>query len=264
VASPPWLQLIGVSKVFLSQAGPITAISDANLSLRKGEFLCVIGSSGCGKSTLLNLIAGLVAPDRGRILLDGEPVKGPGPDRMVIFQEPALFPWLSVLDNVSFGPKMQGVSKTERTDRARELLGMVHLAAFENAWVHELSGGMRQRVALARALALEPEILLMDEPFAALDAQTRDMLHEELELLWEKTGKTILFITHNVREAVRLGERVLLMSAAGGEFIKEYPVDLPRHRHLEDVDLVKIASVIRDDLKEEVRRVSRLQGHTNG
>jgi NitT/TauT family transport system ATP-binding protein len=152
----------------------------------------------------------------------------------------------------------------ERTERARELLGMVHLAAFGNAWVHELSGGMRQRVALARALALDPEILLMDEPFAALDAQTRDMLHEELELLWQKTGKTILFITHNVREAVRLGERVLLMSAAGGAFIKEYPVDLPRNRHLEDVDLVKIASVIRDDLKEEVRRVARLKGYANG
>jgi NitT/TauT family transport system ATP-binding protein len=258
------LQLIGVSKVFLSQAGAITAISDANLAVRKGEFLCVVGSSGCGKSTLLNLIAGLVSPDRGRILLDGEPVKGPGPDRMVIFQEPALFPWLSVLDNVTFGPKMRGVSNAERTGRARELLGMVHLTAFENAWVHELSGGMRQRVALARALALEPEILLMDEPFAALDAQTRDMLHEELELLWQKTGKTILFITHNVREAVRLGERVLLMSAAGGAFIKEYPVDLPRNRHLEDVELVKIASVIRDDLKEEVRRVSRLKGYANG
>jgi NitT/TauT family transport system ATP-binding protein len=258
------LQLIGVSKVFLSQAGAITAISDANLAVRKGEFLCVVGSSGCGKSTLLNLIAGLVSPDRGRILLDGEPVKGPGPDRMVIFQEPALFPWLSVLDNVTFGPKMRGVSNAERTGRARELLGMVHRTAFENAWVHELSGGMRQRVALARALALEPEILLMDEPFAALDAQTRDMLHEELELLWQKTGKTILFITHNVREAVRLGERVLLMSAAGGAFIKEYPVDLPRNRHLEDVELVKIASVIRDDLKEEVRRVSRLKGYANG
>lgn len=247
----PELKIIGVSKVFLSHAGVISAVSDANLTIEEGEFLCVVGPSGCGKSTFLNLIAGLVFPDDGEILLDGERIMGPGPDRVLIFQEPALFPWLTVLDNVSFGPKMLGMSKGERTDRARALLNMVHLSAFERVWVHELSGGMRQRIALIRALALDPHILLMDEPFAALDAQTRDMLHEELELLWQKTGKTIIFITHNVREAVRLGTRVLLMSARHGKFVREYPVDLPRNRQLEDVELVKIASVIRDDLKKE-------------
>jgi NitT/TauT family transport system ATP-binding protein len=257
----PELTLTGVSKVFLSQAGTISALSDANLTIKNGEFLCVVGPSGCGKSTLLNLIAGLEFPDQGEILIDKETVKGPGSDRVLMFQEPALFPWLTVLDNVSFGLKMQGMSKYERAARARELLSMVHLSAFEQVWVHELSGGMRQRVALVRALALDPDILLMDEPFAALDAQTRDMLHEELELLWQKTGKTIIFITHNVREAVRLGTRVLLMSARSGRFVREYPIDLPRNRHLEDVDLVKIASVIRDDLKSEVNQASRQEGY---
>ena len=257
------LKIIGVSKVFFSQAGMISALSDANLTIKNGEFLCVVGPSGCGKSTFLNLIAGLVFPDYGEIRLDGETVTGPGPDRVLIFQEPALFPWLTVLDNVSFGPKMRGMAKAERTARARELLSMVNLSSFERVWVHELSGGMRQRVALIRALALDPDILLMDEPFAALDAQTRDMLHEELELLWQKTGKTIIFITHNVREAVRLGTRVVLMSAQDGKFVREYPVNLPRNRQLEDIDLVKIASVIRDDLKKEVQKASRQEGHMN-
>jgi NitT/TauT family transport system ATP-binding protein len=180
-----------------------------------------------------------------------------------MFQEPALFPWLTVIDNVSFGLKMQGVPKSECTRQARELLNMVSLSSFERVCIHELSGGMRQRVALARALALNPDILLMDEPFAALDAQTRDMLHEELELLWQKTGKTIIFITHNVREAVRLGTRVLLMSAKSGRFVREYPVNLPRNRHLEDVDLVNIASVIRDDLKNEVTLAAGQEGCTH-
>ena len=256
----PELKLQGVSKVFFSQAGRIPALSDANLTITDGEFVCVVGPSGCGKSTLLNLIAGLEFPDRGEIFLDGRIITGPGPGRVLMFQEPALFPWLTVLENVSFGLKMQGLSKAERIARARELLSMVHLSDFERVWVHQLSGGMRQRVALVRALALDPDILLMDEPFAALDAQTRDMLHEELELLWQKTGKTIIFITHNVREAVRLGTRVLLMSAKSGRFVREYPIALPRNRHLEDVELVKIASVIRDDLKGEVSLATKYTG----
>lgn len=259
----PELKLLDVSKVFFSQAGTIPALSNANLTIKNGEFLCVVGPSGCGKSTLLNLIAGLEFPDSGRILLDEKAIAGPGSDRVLMFQESALFPWLTVLDNVAFGLKMQGLPKQKCDSRARELLDMVHLSAFERSCIHELSGGMRQRVALVRALALDPDILLMDEPFAALDAQTRDMLHEELELLWQKTGKTIIFITHNVREAVRLGTRVLLMSAGSGRFVREYPVDLPRNRHLEDIDLVKIASVIRDDLKNEVQMTSGRRGNTN-
>jgi NitT/TauT family transport system ATP-binding protein len=259
----PELQIKMVSKVFFSQSGAIFALSDADFTIKQGEFICVVGPSGCGKSTLLNLIAGIVFPDQGELLLNEAAIKGPGSDRVLIFQEPALFPWLTVIDNVSFGLKMQGMKKKERTSRSRELLDMVHLAPFENAWTHELSGGMRQRVALARALALDPDILLMDEPFASLDAQTRDMLHEELELLWQKTGKTIIFVTHNVREAVRLGQRVLLMSLNGGRFIKEYSIDLQRNRHLEDVELVKIASVIRDDLKAEVQRAPRRKGYSD-
>ena len=209
---------------------------------------------------MLNLIAGLEKPDRGSITVDGAPVLKPGPDRVVMFQEAALFPWLNVIQNVSFGLKMAGVPKAERQERAMALLKMVKLVPFARSWVHELSGGMKQRVALAGSLALDPGILLMDEPFAALDAQTRDQLHEEIEQIWEETGKTVVFVTHNVREAVRLGTRVILMTARQGRIKREYPVNLPRHRHLEDVDLVKIASVIRDDLRQEVIEAHQGEG----
>lgn len=246
--------LEGVSKIFHPRTEPVPVLSDLSFSVRKGEFLCIVGASGCGKSTLLNIIAGLEKPGRGRVLVNGVPVAGPGADRVLMFQEPALFPWLNVIQNVAFGLKMAGIGRTERYDRARKLLETVKLSSSAHLWIHELSGGMRQRVALAGALALDPDILLMDEPFASLDAQTRDQLHEELETIWERTGKTIIFVTHNVREAVRLGTRVLLLTARGGNICREYPVNLTRHRHLEDVDLVKIASVIRDDLKEEVGR----------
>jgi NitT/TauT family transport system ATP-binding protein len=247
----PRVELKNVSKIFLSQSGPIQALSDFSLNIVEGEFLCIVGPSGCGKSTLLNLIAGLEKPDRGSVLIDGKPVARPGPDRVVMFQEAALFPWLNVIQNVSFGLKMAGMPKVERYERAKSLLQVVNLLPFANNFIHELSGGMKQRVALAGALALDPGILLMDEPFAALDAQTRDQLHEELEMIWEQTGKTVIFVTHNVREAVRLGTRVLLITAKQGRIKREYPVNLPRHRHLEDVDLVKIASVIRDDLRQD-------------
>lgn len=246
------VELETVSKVFLGQSGPVQALTDFSLSIKEGEFICIVGPSGCGKSTLLNLIAGLEKPDRGRVLVDGQEVAAPGPDRVVMFQEAALFPWLNISQNVGFGPKMAGVPRSQRTQRVTELLEMVGLGAFASSWVHELSGGMRQRAALAMSLALDPGILLMDEPFAALDAQTRDQLHEEMEMVWETTGKTIVFVTHNVREAVRLGSRVILLTARQGRICREYPVDLPRHRHLEDVGLVKIASVIRDDLRQEV------------
>lgn len=248
----PQIHFDNVSKLFLSQSGPVQALSEVTLQITDGEFLCVLGASGCGKSTMLNLIAGLEKPDSGRILVDDVEISSPGPDRVVMFQEAALFPWLNVLQNVAFGLKMAGFSKCERHDKAMELLKLVKLERFAGAWTHELSGGMKQRVALAAALALNPGILLMDEPFAALDAQTRDQLHVEIESIWEQSGKTIIFVTHNVREAVRLGTRVLLMSPKGGRVSREYPIDLPRHRHLEDVDLVRIASVLRDDLSSEV------------
>ncbi len=246
--------LDNVSKVFLAETGPLQVLNNVTLSIAEGDFLCILGASGCGKSTLLNLVAGLEMPDHGTVLVNGKKVRGPGPDRVVMFQEAALFPWLNAVQNVAFGLKMAGVSEKERLERAMELLKLVKLTGFARSWIHELSGGMRQRVALAAALALNPEILLMDEPFAALDALTRDQLHVEIESIWEETGKTIIFVTHNVREAVRLGTRVLLMSPRQGCISREYPINLPRHRHLEDVDLVRIASIVRDDLQAEVER----------
>jgi NitT/TauT family transport system ATP-binding protein len=243
--------LNAVSRHFATNSGVVPAITDLNLTIANGEFLCVVGPSGCGKSTLLNLIAGFERPDTGQVLVDGGEVGPPGPERFVLFQEPGLFPWLNVRQNVGFGLKIAGLSPAAQRQRVDELLQMVQLSRFADAWIHELSGGMKQRVALARALALDPAILLMDEPFAALDAQTRDLLHEEMERIWQQTGKTIVFVTHNVREAVRLGTRVILMSPRGGTISREYPVDLPRNRFLEDVAVVQIASVIRDDLRRE-------------
>jgi len=246
------VELKNVSRHFATDNGIVPAISGVDLTIARGEFLCLVGPSGCGKSTLLNLIAGFERPDVGQVLVDGVAVEQPGPERFVIFQEPALFPWLNVRRNIAFGLKVAGLPQPEQDRRVNELLQLVHLTRFSDAWIHELSGGMKQRVALARALALDPAILLMDEPFAALDAQTRDLLHEEMELIWQRTGKTIVFVTHNVREAVRLGTRVILMSRHGGSIRREYPIDLPRNRFLEDPEVARLASIIRDDLRSEV------------
>ncbi|MEI6704790.1 MAG: ABC transporter ATP-binding protein [Deltaproteobacteria bacterium] len=255
------VELKNVSRVYLGQSGPVYGLSGFDLSIREGEFVCIVGSSGCGKTTLLNIVAGFEPPDLGEVLIDGEKITGPGMNRFVMFQEHALFPWLNVSQNIMFGLKMAGIHKSERRERAASLLKTVDLADFSTAWIHELSGGMKQRVALARALIMDPEILLMDEPFAALDSQTRDMLHEEVEQLWQRTRKTIIFVTHNVREAVRLGTRVILMTAKGGKILREYPIELPRNRFLEDVEVVKIASQIRDDLRHEVLRAAREEGY---
>lgn len=253
------VELKNVSKVFLGQSGPVYGLSGFNLSIQEGEFVCIVGPSGCGKSTLLNIVAGFESPDLGEVLVNNEKICGPATNRFVMFQEHGLFPWLNVADNITFGLKMAGVPKSERDDRAALLLKTVNLTRFAASWIHELSGGMKQRVALARALAMDPEILLMDEPFGALDAQTRDMLHEEVEIVWQQTRKTIIFVTHNVREAVRLGTRVILMTATGGSILKEYPVDLPRNRFLEDVEVVKIASQIRDDLRRDVLKTGNTE-----
>ena len=255
------VELKNVSRVYLGQSGPVYGLSGFDLSIREGEFVCIVGSSGCGKTTLLNIVAGFEPPDLGEVLINGEKITGPGMNRFVMFQEHALFPWLNVSQNIMFGLKMAGIHKSERRERAASLLKTVDLADFSTAWIHELSGGMKQRVALARALIMDPEILLMDEPFAALDSQTRDMLHEEVEQLWQRTRKTIIFVTHNVREAVRLGTRVILMTAKGGKILREYPIELPRNRFLEDVEVVKIASQIRDDLRHEVLRAAREEGY---
>jgi NitT/TauT family transport system ATP-binding protein len=230
------------------------ALDHINLEVRAGEFLCIVGPSGCGKSTLLHLIAGLHRQTSGQILVDGKNIKGPGTDRILIFQELGLFPWLTVSDNVQFGMKMKGVSKAEREEKTRYYLRLVHLLQFKDSYTHQLSGGMRQRVALARALATEPDVLLMDEPFAALDAQTRDLLHDELERIWSETGRTIIFVTHNVREAVRLGDRVALLTFRPGRVKREFTVELPRPRILEDTLVARSAAEILGELREEINR----------
>jgi len=234
--------------------GQLLALDNIELSVGAGEFVCIVGPSGCGKSTLLHIIAGLTHPAAGEVFLDGKPVQGAGTDRILIFQDLGLFPWLTVAQNVEFGMRMAGMSKNERREKARNYLRLVHLANFEDNYVHQLSGGMKQRVALARALATEPDVLLMDEPFAALDAQTRDLLHDELERIWAETGSTIVFVTHNVREAVRLGDRVVLLTFRPGRVKTEFHVNLPRPRHLEDVDVAQMARDIHDELRDEINK----------
>jgi NitT/TauT family transport system ATP-binding protein len=249
------ISLCGVFRSYANSRGSFTpALQNIDLEIEQGEFVCIVGPSGCGKSTLLHLIAGLDRPTSGEITVDGAPVNGPGTDRILLFQELGLFPWLTVRQNVEFGLKMDGVSKTERRDRARVFLRMVHLSHFEDHYIHQLSGGMKQRVALARSLALRPKILLMDEPFAALDAQTRDMLHDELERIWKETAPTIVFVTHNVREAVRLGDRVLLMSFRPGRIKTQFQINLHRPRHVEDSDVAYLSKEILGQLREEIDR----------
>lgn len=249
------IELSGVFRSYKNSQGSFTpALQNIDLEIEQGEFVCIVGPSGCGKSTLLHLIAGLDKPTTGQIMVDGSPVKGPGTDRILLFQELGLFPWLNVRQNVEFGMKMAGVSKAERKERARIFLRMVHLSHFEDHYIHQLSGGMRQRVALARSLALRPKILLMDEPFAALDAQTRDMLHDELERIWKETAPTIVFVTHNVREAVRLGDRVLLMSFRPGRIKAQFEITLERPRHVEDSDVAQLSKDILSQLREEIDR----------
>jgi len=251
----PKVWLNDVSLSYKTETGArLLALDKIDLKVRAGEFVCIVGPSGCGKSTLLHLIAALQKPTSGSIVVDDEYVSSPGTDRILIFQEHGLFPWLTVGENVEFGMKMKGLSKQERKEKTSYYLRLVHLSQFNDSRPHQLSGGMRQRVALARALATEPDVLLMDEPFAALDAQTRDLLHDELERIWAETGRTIIFVTHNVREAVRLGDRVLLMSFRPGRIKEEFAVDLPRPRHLEEVDVARTARKILDSLRDEINK----------
>jgi NitT/TauT family transport system ATP-binding protein len=251
----PKVSLDGISLTYKTNAkGRLVALDNISLQVKPGEFVCVVGPSGCGKSTLLHLIAGLHQQSSGQVFVDGKPVSGPGTDRILIFQELGLFPWLKVGENVEFGMKMKNISKAEREEKVQYYLRLVHLSKFRDSYTHQLSGGMRQRVALARALATEPDVLLMDEPFAALDAQTRDLLHDELERIWAETGRTIIFVTHNVREAVRLGDRVVLMTFRPGRVKQEFPIALPRPRHIEETDVARTAREILDCLREEINK----------
>src|SRR5947209_12416755 len=248
---PSKLAIEHVSKSFQSSSGHVQALDDVTLSVDEGEFVCLVGASGCGKSTLLNIIAGLEKPDSGVVLADGKPISGPGRERLVMFQESALFPWLNVMGNVLFGLKLKpNLTDKDRTDVARYYLELVGLSRFERANIHELSGGMKQRVALARALAPNPRVLLMDEPFAALDALTREQLYGDIQRIWQARNKTIVFVTHNVREAACLGDRVVLMSPHPGRVQEEFAVDLPRPRDINSVDLASIATKIMRSLKQ--------------
>ncbi len=249
-AEPSKLTLEAVGKTFAARTGTIVALDDINLSVGEGEFVCLVGQSGCGKSTILNLIAGLDTPSTGKVSMNGKPVKGPGRDRTVMFQEAALFPWLDVLGNIMFGLRLkEGLDDEERRQIAKFYLDLVGLTKFTNAHIHELSGGMRQRVALARCLAPNPNILLMDEPFSALDAMTREQLYGDLQRIFTQHRKTIVFVTHNIREAACLGDKVVLLSPHPGRIREVFEVNLPRPRDINDPKLAEITTRIRDALK---------------
>lgn len=248
---PSKLNVDGVSKTFKTRTGLVQALEKVSLQVAEGEFVCLVGASGCGKSTLLNIIAGLEKPDSGTVTADGLRVLEPGRERLVMFQEAALFPWLDVLGNVIFGLKMKpNLTRNDRKEVARYYLELVGLSKFESSNIHELSGGMKQRVALARALAPNPRMLLMDEPFAALDALTREQLYGDLQQIWESRRKTIIFVTHNVREAACLGDRVLLFSPHPGRIREEFLIRLPRPRDINSTDLAEYASRITRALKD--------------
>lgn len=239
------LTMRNVTKRFHGRAGLVTAVEDITLQVKEGEFLVLVGPSGCGKSTLLSLLAGLEQVDEGTIKLDGADVVEPGRDRLVMFQQDALFPWLDALENVLFGLRLKpGLSDAERTEAARYYLELVGLADKEKAHPHELSGGMRQRVALARSLAPNPRVLLMDEPFSALDALTRDQLYGDIQKIFAQRRKTIVLVTHNIREAVCLGDRVVLLSPNPGRVRQVFKIDLPRPRRINDPALASLAADI--------------------
>lgn len=250
------LEARNIGKEFVAVQGSemklITAVRDINLSIDDGQFVCFVGPSGCGKTTLLNILAGLDKPTEGEVILDGHPVSETGPDRVMVFQENALFPWLKVADNVEFGLKMAGIEKSKRHERAMHYLEMMQLTKFANAYTYQLSGGMKQRVAIARALAIDPEVLLMDEPFAALDSQTRDLLLVELQLIWARTKKTIVFITHNLLESVVLGDKVAVFTKRPGTVKKEITVDYRRPRLPEDENLQPYYRQVIDAMKGEI------------
>lgn len=246
----PKLVLEHISKWFQTSSLKVHALDDVSLRIAEGEFVCLVGPSGCGKSTLLNMIAGLEHPDTGVIQADGRPIDGPGPHRLMMFQDAALFPWLTVLGNVLFGLKLvNGLTAAERKEKAEYFLELVGLKRFMHVNVHELSGGMRQRVALARSLAPNPSVLLMDEPFGALDALTREQLYGDIQRIWSQHRKTIVFVTHNVREAVCLGDRVILFSPHPGRIREEFSIPLPRPRDINSVDLARYATEITRVLK---------------
>ena len=239
------LRVRDVRKAYGPMGNRVLALEGITLEARRGEFLCLVGASGCGKSTLLNLISGLDRPDAGEIVLDGR--------ASLLFQEAALFPWLTAAGNIDLPLRLAKVAKHNRQHEVERLLDLVHLSDFAGKLPHELSGGMRQRVAVARALAQHADVLLMDEPFGSLDAMTRDLLHDELERIWRETGVTIVFVTHDVREAVRLGDRIVVLTSRPGSVADEFAVHLPRPRNIASPEVSDLAAVVTARLREEVR-----------
>lgn len=244
-----WVKNVG--KIFKLGNREINTLDDINLEIKAGEFVCILGPSGCGKSTLLNIIAGLEKPTCGEIYLEGNKVNAPGPDRVLMFQESALFPWLTVIQNVEFGLEMIGIPRAQRRLIAQDYLKMVNLMDYEKNRIHELSGGMKQRVSLARALAVNSEILLMDEPFAALDPEIKNNLHNELLDIWQKTGKTIVFVTHSIEEAVTLADRVVVMSTGPGKIKKDIPIPCERPRNLEHPLMKGLVRAVKNQLRQQ-------------
>ena len=247
VAAPPdvALSVRDVGKSYGPTGTHVLALEGISLEARRGEFVCLVGASGCGKTTLLNLISGLDTPTSGEIAINGR--------ASLLFQEAALFPWLTAAGNVELPLRLSKVPSFDRKREAYELLDLVHLTGFADKRPHELSGGMRQRVAVARALAQHADILLMDEPFGSLDAMTRDLLHDELERIWQDTGITIVFVTHDVREAVRLGDRILVLTSRPGSVASDLRVDLPRPRNIASPEVAELAATVTDRLRAEVR-----------
>ncbi|MEA2952580.1 MAG: sulfonate transport system ATP-binding protein [Alphaproteobacteria bacterium] len=250
VATAAKLSVEHVSKWYKTPRTTVHALDDVTLQVEEGEFVCLVGPSGCGKSTLLDIIAGLTMPDEGRVLADDQPVMGPGRHRLVMFQESALFPWLDVLGNVMFGLKRAaGLTRRQQREIAEHHLQLVGLEKFRHAYVHELSGGMKQRIALARSLAPDPRVLLMDEPLAALDALTREQLYPDIQDISQSRKKTIILVTHNVREAVCLGDRVVLLSPRPGQLREEFHIPLPRPRDINDPEVARLAQQVMAALK---------------
>lgn len=249
-----YLTLNSINKLFTNTKKE--TLKDISLSVEKGEFICIVGPSGCGKSTLLNLVAGLDRPTSGSIILDGEEVTGPGADRVVMFQEAALYPWLNVMENVMFGLEAAGHSKETQREIAEKYLKLVRLWHYKDYPIHQISGGMKQRTALARSLALESKLLLMDEPFSALDKQTIHILRAELEEIWEKNRKTILYVTHSVEEAVYFADRVIVMAENPGRIKEIFTISLKRPRNIEDTEFVALRKEILSKVQLSAKQIA--------
>lgn len=251
------LQMKNISKIYKNQGNEIKVVEDINLNIEKGSFVCILGHSGCGKTTLLNIIAGFENKTSGKVIINGEEVSEIGTNRIMMFQESALFPWLNVIENIEFGMKMNGMEKNIRRKRALKYLEMVNLKDCEKSYIHQLSGGMKQRVAIARALAMDSELLLMDEPFSALDTYTKTKLRSQLLNIWKESKKTILFVTHDVEEAVLMADKIIIMSSRPGKIIKEIDILQDRNKRKDDEELKKLGESIKrefgvvDEVDEE-------------